>query len=326
MNDRIPEKPPVIAPLPNVANRPQWSVMIPSYNCSRFLEDAIRSVLLQDKGPDNMQIEVVDDASTDANVEELVRRVGKGRVKFYRQEKNIGSLRNFETCLNRSRGNWIHILHGDDMVKPGFYDEIDKLFKQYPEAGAAFTAFTHVGTDGNFLYNSNPIQSEPGIIKDWLYEIARSQKIQPPAIVVKRSVYEELGGFFAVHYGEDWEMWVRIAAHFPVAHSPKKLAMYRIHSDNITSQSFITGQSIDDIKKVIDIIQDYLPTQDRKSLKHYAMQHFSKYFARMSDRVYHEYKMPDIAMKQAKRAANMNLNKITAFFVLKIYIKKMIGY
>src|SRR5262249_19590947 len=119
MNDRIPETPPIIAPVPNSVNRPQWSVMIPSYNCSNYLEDAIKSVLTQDWGPDKMQIEVVDDASTDVDVEELVKKLGNGRVAFYRQEKNKGSLRNFETCLNRSKGNWIHILHGDDMVKPG---------------------------------------------------------------------------------------------------------------------------------------------------------------------------------------------------------------
>ncbi|HEX4850834.1 MAG TPA: glycosyltransferase, partial [Puia sp.] len=223
MNDRIPDTPPIIAPVPENVNRPQWSVMIPSYNCSNYLEDAIKSVVVQDKGPEKMQIEVVDDASTDANIEELVKRVGQGRVSFYRQEKNRGSLRNFETCINRSRGNWLHILHGDDMVKPGFYDEIESLFRQFPEAGAAFTGFTHIDSCNNFLYDNNPIQDEPGIIKDWLFEIARSQKVQPPAIVVKRYVYEQLGGFFGVHYGEDWEMWVRIAAHFPVAHSPRQL-------------------------------------------------------------------------------------------------------
>jgi hypothetical protein len=46
--------------------------------------------------------------------------------------------------------------------------------------------------------------------------------LQPPAIVVKH-YYETLGGFFAVHFGEDWEMWTRIASKFPT-YSPKYLA------------------------------------------------------------------------------------------------------
>jgi hypothetical protein len=54
----------------------------------------------------------------DNNIEELVKKVGKGRVSYFRQKKqNVGSLRNFETCINRSRGKYIHLLHGDDRVK-----------------------------------------------------------------------------------------------------------------------------------------------------------------------------------------------------------------
>jgi glycosyltransferase involved in cell wall biosynthesis len=64
-----------------------------------------------------MQIEVVDDGSTDADKEALVKQTGKGRVEYYRQPENVGSLRNFETRLNRATGHYIHILHGDDKSK-----------------------------------------------------------------------------------------------------------------------------------------------------------------------------------------------------------------
>ena len=326
MNDRIPDTPPLIAPVDRHVARPLWSVMIPSYNCSRYLGDTIQSVLMQDQGPAKMQIEVIDDHSTDADIEALVKDIGKGRVGFFRQEKNRGSLRNFETCLNRSKGRWIHLLHGDDLVRPGFYEEIESLFNKFPEAGAAFTGFTDIDANGKLLYSNKKILDQPGIIYDWLLEIARSQKIQPPSIVVKRNVYEQLGGFFGVHYGEDWEMWVRIAANFPVAHSPKHLALYRIHSNNITSRSFLSGQSITDINKVIDIIQEYLPEEEKKSVRNYAKRHFSKYFARMSDKIYHDHKHPQIAIRQAERALKMDLNNTTLFFLLKMYIKRLIRY
>ena len=54
-----------IAPLPQEAARPKWSVMIPAYNCARFLAATLESVLAQDPGPAQMQIEVVDDCSSD---------------------------------------------------------------------------------------------------------------------------------------------------------------------------------------------------------------------------------------------------------------------
>ncbi|MEO5996733.1 MAG: glycosyltransferase, partial [Chitinophagaceae bacterium] len=80
MNDRIPESPPVIAALANNENRPLWSVMIPTYNCISFVKNALQSVLAQDRGVFNMQIEVIDDCSTDGDVGALVEEIGKGRV------------------------------------------------------------------------------------------------------------------------------------------------------------------------------------------------------------------------------------------------------
>ena len=124
MNERIPQHPPEIKPVADHIKRPLWSVMIPTYNCSQYLIENILSVLEQDPGEEFMQIEVVDDDSTDADVESLVRKHGKGRVGYFRQTRNVGSLRNFETCLNRATGQFIHLLHGDDKVLPGFYKEI----------------------------------------------------------------------------------------------------------------------------------------------------------------------------------------------------------
>jgi glycosyltransferase involved in cell wall biosynthesis len=284
------------------------------------------SVLAQDPGPDKMQIEVIDDHSTDADVEALVAEIGKGRVGFFRQDHNVGSLRNFETCLNRSTGQWIHLLHGDDLVKPDFYREVEMLFQEYPEAGAAFTGYFHIGEKGEILYPHKALTDKKGIIENWLHIIAQSQQIQPPAMVVKRKVYEELGGFFGIHYGEDWEMWVRISTHFPVVHSPRRLAEYRIHANNITSNYFLSGQNMQDISKAIETIQEYLPEDKRKELKRLARKNYSVYFARTTDMVYHGYKNPRQALSQAKSAFSMHRNLTTFYFVCKIYLKLLIRY
>ncbi len=326
MSERIPQSPPEIKPVPEPVRRPLWSVMIPSYNCSVYLLENIRSVLEQDPGAEQMQIEVVDDCSTDADVESLVRELGKGRVGFYRQPQNVGSLRNFETCLNRATGHYIHLLHGDDQVKPGFYLEIENIFKKFPEAGAAFTGFVFVDEQNERLYDNQELLSEPGLLDNWLVRIARSQLIQVPAMVVKRAVYEKLGGFYGVHYGEDWEMWARIAARYPVAHSPKRLALYRVHRDNITSRYFLTGQSMTDAMTVVNTIQTYLPPGERAGAKRAAKKHLAHYFARTSDKIYHQYGKPYVALEQSKRALNMHFSRITFFYWLKMHIKIGIGY
>lgn len=325
-NERIPAQPPVIKPIDDGEKRPLWSVMIPAYNCSSYLEQALESILAQDPGETLMQIEVIDDASTDADVKALVERVGKGRVGYYRQPSNVGSLRNFETCLNRSRGEWIHLLHGDDYVSPGFYEEITSLFGEFPEAGAAFTGYYHVAYDGTILYTNPSLGAGRGYVSGWLDIIAQGQHIQPPAIVVKRMVYEQLGGFFAVHYGEDWEMWIRISAHFPVVRSSARLANYRVHGGNISSQYCISGQNIRDILKVIRIVQNYLPPEKRKRLRRMARKNYALYFARSSNTVYHVYKRPWPAIRQAFNAVRMHVNGVTLHHALKVSVKVVFRY
>jgi len=326
VNSRIPLVPPKIMSLETSSPRPLWSVMIPAYNCSRYLIQAIQSVLSQDPGPDNMQIEVVDDCSTDADIEKLVDIIGKGRVSYFRQRENIGSLRNFESCINRARGHWVHILHGDDQVKPGFYQEIERLFLQFPQAGAAFTGHSVMNRDSVVQENSRKLSHRPCILDNWLYRIAIAQRIQPPSIVVKREVYENLGSFYAVHYGEDWEMWVRIAAHYPVAYSPRHLSLYRIHHTNISSESLLSGQSVLDIVQVIGLNAMHFPEEQRKKITSVARRHCSRYFAFASDKVYHQLNNPKRALELARQARSLHLNLTTFLFVMKNHIKILLRY
>lgn len=271
---RIPLTPPEILPISDHVHRPLWSVMIPAYNCSDYLLETILSVLQQDLGVEIMQIEVVDDCSTDSNVEELVRNVGNGRVSYYRQKVNVGSLRNFETCINRSRGYYVHLLHGDDRVKNGYYAAISSLFERFPEAGAAFCSWDHINSNGAYSHYSRQEADEPCILENWLYKLAEYPRLQYVAITVKREIYETLGSFYLANYGEDWEMWARIAKNYPTAYTPKILAEYREHTNSITWRSYQNGQNIKDIAKVTAAIASYLPKADQQKKLIIARKHY----------------------------------------------------
>ncbi|MEJ7831130.1 MAG: glycosyltransferase [Segetibacter sp.] len=324
--DRTPQVPPAIPPVVNKNHRPLWSVMVPAYNCIQYLKQTLESILIQEPGAGIMQIEVIDDHSTDGDVASLVQEVGKGRIKYFRQSRNVGSLRNFETCINRSTGEWLHLLHGDDMVKAGFYKEIAELFQSYPESGAAFTNYSYIDEDGVKCGRDVEILlTENGVVKDFLSIIARRQKVQPPAIVVKRKVYETLGSFFAVHYGEDWEMWIRIASRFPVAYSPKCLALYRVsHKTSISYRSFLTGQNILDISQVIDIVQPYIPIENRRKLKTSALMNNALYCMRVANGLLLDNR--EAAFIQAKGAFNMHPSGQIIFYLIRFYLMHLLRY
>jgi glycosyltransferase involved in cell wall biosynthesis len=322
--ERIPSTPPVIAPVASHIQRPQWSVMIPAYNCLPYLRDTIESVLAQDPGPAHMQIVVVDDCSTDGDVRGLVQAVGKNRVEYLLQPANVGSLRNFETCLNYATGHWVHLLHGDDQAGLGFYTEIASLFQQYPEAGAAFTNTIELLTQvtGSKTKTRVPLIPKAGLIPDFLLQLAEGQKLETPSIVVRRSVYEQLGGFFAVHYGEDWEMWTRIAAHFPIAYSPKPLARYRYLNTTGISHRFIKdGQNLRDVTKIIAIINQYLPAELRKELKARALRYYAAYSLTLAEALIPADK--DAALTQIKGALRMSSHVTILYWSLKVYLKHL---
>lgn len=326
MSIRIPLEPPVITPVPHGTLRPLWSVMIPTYNCFDFIREAVESVLMQDPGPETMQIQVVDDYSTDGDVEALVNEIGKGRVLFFRQTCNRGSLRNFESCINLSKGNFVHLLHGDDRVQPGFYKEIGELFDHHPEAGAAFTNFSYFDHNSHIVDIKNyPLIKSPGIIPEFIFQIARHQLIQPPAIVVKRSVYESLGSFYATHFGEDWEMWTRIASKFPIAFSPACLATYRVgHGMGISHNYFLTGKNITEIRKVINIIQNYLPIEKRKIYKKSASAYYAIYCVKIANGLLLNDR--NAAFIQIRGAWGTSKDLITSFWIIRFYLMYILRF
>ena len=267
---------PRIKPVADNGPRPRGSVMIPVYNCLQYLPETLQSVVTQDMGEELMEIVVVDDCSTDGDVEALVADIGMGRIRYLRQPHNVGSLKNFETCLNESRGEIVHLLHGDDFVLPGYYKKFSELFERFPQAGAACCFFQYVNSQSKWLGFEPKEQEQEGLLENWLEKLASKQRLQYCAVSVKRKVYEELGGFYGVHYGEDWEMWARIATKYPFAYTPQLLASYRRHGDSISGKSTLNGQNIKDIRWVIEQIQNYLPPEKRRPLKKLAVQFYAR--------------------------------------------------
>ncbi|HEV2736567.1 MAG TPA: glycosyltransferase [Longimicrobiaceae bacterium] len=250
-----------VPPAPAGEPRPLWSVMIPAYNCAAYLRVTLESVLAQDPGPGAMQIEVVDDCSTSDDPEAVVREVGGGRVAFYRQARNVGHVGNFETCLLRSRGRLVHLLHGDDAVRPGFYAAMGRAFDARPGLGMAFCRHVYMDEAGTWRSPGPLLAPEPGVLAGGAALLAARQPVQTPAAVVRREVYERLGGFDRrmPFCGEDWEMWVRIASQFPVWYEPEPLALYRRHAVSLTGRSLRTGENLRDLRRAVGIYRAYLP-------------------------------------------------------------------
>lgn len=246
---------------------PRWSVMIPSHDDERFLPDALRSVLAQDPGAEEMQIEVVDDASA-LDPTPLVREVCGDRVGVHREPLNRGHVATFNTCIERARGQYVHLLHADDAVRPGFYERLGEALDANADVGAAFCRFIAMDERGNWTSIGRLEQPDAGVIEDWQEKLATGQRLQAPCIVVRKAVYDTLGGFDSRFrsYGEDWEMWTRIAADYPLWYEPEPLALYRLGSSSLSSGALRSGENVEQLLAVIDVNRERLPPSRRDAL------------------------------------------------------------
>ncbi len=260
MVEELSQHVPYIAPVGEGIHRPFWSVMIPAYNRVDYLVETLKCVLAQDPGSEKMQIAVIDDCSTE-DLETVVKEIGKGRVEYFRHSQNVGATPTFNTCLQKARGHWIHLLNSDDIVLEGFYRRWQTAIRKEPTIGAAFCRYVFVDENGHWTNIISPVEREtPGILENYIERIGIINRIMSPSIVVKRSVYESLGGYRPeLPYSADWDMWKRITLNYPVWFEPQPLACYRQHSISFTSSLSRSGGDITEACIAIDIAQSYLP-------------------------------------------------------------------
>jgi glycosyltransferase involved in cell wall biosynthesis len=273
------------AAVPSGVSRPLWSVLIPTYNSTRFLEETLLSVLEQDPGADKMEIVVVDDCSSD-DPAKLVELIAGSRVRFLPQTATVGKIRNFETGLRESRGRLIHQLHGDDRVRAGFYAAMESAFDEHSGAGAFFSSSHYIDEHGRVIGRTGTERNDVGILEGWLDKIYISQRIQTPSIVLRREVYESLGGFDRrLDVFEDWEMWIRVASAYPVGFIPEPLADYRIRASSSTVTSAVAGTRAGTLRKLLGIVDGYLPpatvARNREARNRAQAQYFLQFIPQM---------------------------------------------
>ncbi|RCJ37762.1 hypothetical protein A6769_12790 [Nostoc punctiforme NIES-2108] len=263
-NYKFPKIPAVVA---GEKKRPFWSVVIPAYKRTDYLLECLASVLAQWTGEEEMEILVMDNASTPP-LFDLVNSIGRGIVNYYRNSQNIGLAGNHNTGITLSRGQWIHILHDDDYVLPGFYSQLKQSLEDCSDCvGTAFTGFDNINEKGVFLSKGDICDwygEHRGIIQDWLLQIVVTNPLRPSAIVVRRQTYERLGGYCSeLSDLNGWEVCKRIATFYDCWYEPKILACYRVdtswYTNKMSNDLFLTGNHAVFLRRAIEITESYLP-------------------------------------------------------------------
>ena len=210
----------------------ELSVVMPVWNPqARQLERALSSLASQDFGDIAHEIVVCDDASKDDSAERVVKSFNLPTLRYQRHASNIGGIANFNFSYAEGKGTWLHMLHQDDWVEPGFYQALLR--------GPAATSATELRYCRTKLHDETAGQTRlmfdempaPGVFTDFMDRQTISQRIQFAGTIVSRHALETVGGFDAqIGAAGDWEFWARIGHQFKVFYHPAQLATYTLHA------------------------------------------------------------------------------------------------
>jgi len=201
---------------------PRVSVVIPTWNRRRHLEEAIASVLAQTYT--DYEIVVVDDGSTDDTRSWLEGRATDGRVVALHQE-NRGSSSARNAGLRAARGELIAFLDSDDLWLPRKLEYQIQLFDRNPAVGFVFCGSAKVDDHGATSGSRVPTPDFRG--RAALAMIRRNMMPTPTVVVRKRLALEAGTMYEDLQFGEDWNYWIRIAARCETDFVPEVLVHFR---------------------------------------------------------------------------------------------------
>jgi glycosyltransferase involved in cell wall biosynthesis len=201
---------------------PRFSVVVPCFRQARLLPDALRSVAAQaDIG---LEIIVVDDGSDD-DVASACNPFA-GLVTYVRQN-NQGLSKARNAGLQHARGDFVQFVDSDDAVTPGFYQAMLQALTANPQALLAA---------GRGLFCDEDLRPfgpslEPPASGNWFRELARGNTLHVSAVVCRRGIVSDVGGFDSrVDECADWDLWLRIARTGALMLSvPSCATLYRQH-------------------------------------------------------------------------------------------------
>jgi glycosyltransferase involved in cell wall biosynthesis len=210
---------------------PKVSILVPSYNASVFLDESITSALNQTFT--DFELIIVDNCSTDDSEEIISKYLADKRIKYYRNEKNIGVVNNFNKCLSYASGEYIKFLCSDDKLHSELLEKSVSVMDQYPNVLLVASFFEDFGfasrivkTPFTHLVNG----------KKAIYQILNNYNYlgQPSNVMIRKSALS-VGNFNNEFcWMADWELWLRILSIGDCYIIPEVLSYARDHDNRVS--------------------------------------------------------------------------------------------
>lgn len=245
-----------------MANSPLWTIAIPTFNGQKYLSETLQSVMNQsDQG---FELILCDDGSSDDTIP-IAESICGNRALIYSSPSSspLGLAGNWNRCVQRAAGDWITILHQDDLLTPDFFATHHKVAREHPDlcmiTGPAFLIdeagqrMTQAETS-QFRFDQ-PVVIWPACELSRL--LVRSNPIRCPATSFRKNAHQAVGGFSKDwKYVVDWYFWYRLGMKGAVALLNRELASQRWHQGSETQRLAKSTRDLEENNMIMRLILD----------------------------------------------------------------------
>ena len=233
----------------------KFSIVIPTYNGARYIKQAIESVLSQKRHAN--EIIISDDNSTDETIE--ICKQYEGQLKIYINEEGpSGFVNGWNQAIAKATGDYVSILHQDDLLHPDFLKEAENALIQHPHVMHLFAVCNYIDENEKKI-SLFPKQKENIHIYEGLEYIKAYQRKHGgmphihrcPGVLTHRSIFEKMQYDPKAGHIADDDFFYKVGQYTQVAGILFPLASYRMHRESETGK-------LDDTRLVKRLIDDYI--------------------------------------------------------------------
>ena len=229
---------------------PKISVITPSYNQAEFLERTILSVISQ--GYENLEFIIIDGGSTDGSVE-IIKKY-EDKITFWVSESDGGQTEAINKGLKKATGEWLCWQNSDDIFYQGAFTDLASAVKRYPNVDLI------IGDMMLIDKHDNPLRDIRYVKPTYHSALAEGMILTNQSAFWKNTMHKEIGYLSeTLHYGFDYEWFLRLLKHCKAAHIDRILGGLRIYGETKTSlnpekfkqeyATFLPKKSVSSFKK-----------------------------------------------------------------------------
>jgi glycosyltransferase involved in cell wall biosynthesis len=238
---------------------PLVSICLPVYNDADTVGETLSSLLGQSYP--NFEIVISDNASTDGT-REVVGSFRDHRIRYRRNETNVGAFPNWNLAIRDARGEHIAVYHADDVYHPDILAVESGFLSGHPEAGAVFALDDWIDADGRWIGESRlppglsgrSLHGFPEVFESLL--LHGNNFLRCPTFMARRDVFDRVGYFEErlepYRSARDLEFFLRLLREYPIGIIDRIFVRYRISKRQGTADAVYLRTGESDHHRVMD--------------------------------------------------------------------------